>query len=66
MTFDTTAFVETPLTEGCKKIMQLEMEMKKVEKNEELLKMKKAAYARELLREQEKQLKLLKKNLAVE
>ena len=66
VTFDTTAFVETPLTEGCKKIRQLEMEIKKVEKNEELLKMKKAAYARELLREQEKQLKLLKKNLAVE
>ena len=66
VTFDTTAFVETPLTEGCKKIRQLEMEMKKVEKNEELLKMKKAAYARELLREQEKQLMLLKKTLAVE
>jgi len=66
VTFDTTAFVETPLTEGCKKIRQLEMEMKKVEKNEELLKMKKAAYARELLREQEKQLMLLKKTLAKE
>ena len=66
VTFDTTAFVETPLTEGCKKIRQLEIEMKKVEKNEELLKMKKAAYARELLREQEKQLMLLKKTLAVE
>ena len=66
VTFDTTAFVETPLTEGCRKIRQLEMEMKKVEKNEELLKMKKAAYARELLREQEKQLMLLKKTLAKE
>ena len=66
VTFDTTAFVETPLTEGCKKIRQLEMEMKKVEKNEELLRMKKAAFARELLREQEKQLMLLKKTLAVE
>ena len=62
VTFDTTAFVETPLTEGCKKIRQLEMEMKKVEKNEELLKMKKAAYARELLRKKEK----LKKTLAME
>ena len=62
VTFDTTAFVETPLTEGCKKIMQLEMEMKKVEKNEELLKMKKAAYARELSMEKEK----LKKTLAME
>ena len=62
MTFDTTAFVETPLTEGCKKIMQLEMEMKKVEKNEELLKMKKAAYARELSMEKEK----LKKTFAME
>ena len=62
VTFDTTAFVETPLTEGCRKIRQLEMEMKKVEKNEELLKMKKAAYARELLREKEK----LKKTLAME
>ena len=38
------------------------MEIKKVEKNEELLKMKKAAYARELLREKEK----LKKTLAME
>jgi len=66
VTFDTTAFVETPLTEGCKKIRQLEMEIKKVEKNEELLKMKKVAYARELLREQEKQLMLLKQTLAVE
>merc|ERR1711973_417772 len=66
VTFDTTAFVETPLTEGCKKIRQLEMEMKKVEKNEELLKMKKAAYARELSMEKEKQLMLLKKTLAVE
>ena len=62
MTFDTTAFVETPLTEGCKKIRQLEMEIKKVEKNEELLKMKKTAYVRELLREKEK----LKKTLAME
>ena len=62
VTFDTTAFVETPLTEGCKKIRQLEMEMKKVEKNEELLKMKKAAYARELSMEKEK----LKKTLAME
>jgi len=66
VTFDTTAFVETPLTEGCKKIRQLEMEMKKVEKNEELLKMKKAAYARELSMEKEKQLMLLKKTLAME
>jgi len=62
VTFDTTAFVETPLTEGCKKIRQLEMEMKKVEKNEELLKMKKAAYARELSMEKEK----LKQTLAME
>ena len=62
VTFDTTAFVETPLTEGCKKIRQLEMEIKKVEKNEELLKMKKAAFARELSMEKEK----LKKTLAME
>ena len=61
MTFDATVFVETPLTEGCKKISELEMEM-----SEELLKMKKTAYAKEVLREQEKQLILLKKTLAVE
>ena len=46
-------FVEAPLTEGCKKIRELEMEMK-VEMSEELLKMKKAAYVKEMLREQEK------------
>ena len=44
-------FVETPLTECCKKIRELEMEMKKVEMSEELLKMKKTAYAKEMLRE---------------
>ena len=54
-------FVETPLTKCCKKIRELEMEMSK-----ELLKMKKTAYAKEVLREQEKQLILLKKTLAVE
>ena len=59
-------FVETPLTECCKKIRELEMEMKKVEMSEELLKMKEAAYAKEMLREQEKPLILLKKTLAVE
>merc|ERR1712013_595003 len=62
VTFDTTAFVETPLTEGCKKIRQLEMEMRKVEKSEELLKMKKVAYAKELSMEKEK----LKQTLAME
>ena len=46
MTFDATVFVETPLTEGCKKIKELKMEM-----SEELLKMKKAANAKEMLRE---------------
>ena len=46
MTFDATVSVETPLTEGCKKISELEMEM-----SEELLKMKKAANAKEMLRE---------------
>ena len=56
-------FVETPLTECCKKIRELEMEMKKVEMSEELLKMKKAAYAKERLR---KPLILLEKTLAVE
>ena len=59
-------FVETPLTECCKKIRELEMEMKKVEMSKELLKMKKTAYAKEMLREQEKQLIQSKKNLAVE
>ena len=40
--------------------------MEKVEMSKELLKMKKTAYAKEVLREQEKQLILLKKTLAVE
>ena len=66
MTFNATMFVETPLTECCKKIRELEMEMNKVEMSEELLKMKKTAYAKEMLREQEKPLILLKKILAVE
>ena len=52
--------------QSCKKIRELEMKMKKVEMSEELLKMKKTAYAKEMLREQEKPLILLKKTLAVE
>ena len=50
----------------CKKIRELEMVMKKVEMSEDLLKMKKAVYAKEMLREQEKQLIQSKKTLAVE
>ena len=38
----------------CCKIRELEMVMKKVEMSEDLLKMKKAVYAKEMLREQEK------------
>ena len=50
----------------CKKIRELEMVMKKVEMSGDLLKMKKAVYAKEMLREQEKQLIQSKKTLAVE
>ena len=59
MTFNATMFVETPLTECCKKIRELEMEMKKVEMSEELLKMKKAAFVRELKVGKEKLRKFL-------
>ena len=38
--------------QGGKKIRELEMKMKKVEMSEELLKMKKAVYAKEMLKEQ--------------
>ena len=38
--------------QGGKKIRELEMIMKKVEMSEDLLKMKKAVYVKEMLREQ--------------
>ena len=47
----------------CKKIRELDMVMKKVEMSEDLLKMDKAVYAKEM---QEKQLIQWKKTLAVE
>ena len=51
VTFDTTAFEETPLTEGMKKIRDLELELNALEKKEELIKMQKATVLQELRKE---------------
>ena len=52
VTFDThPVLVETPLTEGFKKITELELELNALEKKEELIKMQKAAVARKLKKE---------------
>ena len=67
VTFDThPVLVETPLTEGFKKIRELELELNTLEKKEELIKMQKAAVARELRKEKEKALLLLKNSLEQE
>ena len=67
VTFDThPVLVETPLTEGLKKIRELELELNALEKKEELIKMQKAAVARELRKEKEKALLLLKNSLEQE
>ena len=60
---DTTAFEETPLTEGMKKIRDLQLELNALEKKEELVKMQKAAVLQELRKEKERALLLLKNSL---
>ena len=63
VTFDTTAFEETPLTEGMKKIRDLELELNTLEKKEELIKMQKATVLQELRKEKKRALLLLKNSL---
>jgi len=63
VTFDTTAFEETPLTEGMKKIRDLELELNALEKKEELIKMQKATVLQELRKEKKRALLLLKNSL---
>ena len=63
VTFDTTAFVETPLTEGCRKIRDLELELNALEKKGELIKMQKATVLQELRKEKKRALLLLKNSL---
>ena len=63
VTFDMTAFEETPLTEGMKKIRDLELELNALEKKEELIKMQKATVLQELRKEKERALLLLKNSL---
>ena len=66
VTFDTTAFEETPLTEGMKKIRDLELELNALEKKEELIKMQKATVLQELRKEKKRALLLLKNSLEQE
>ena len=67
VTFDThPVLVETPLTEGLKKIRELELELNALEKKEELIKMQKAAVARKLRKEKEGALLLLRNSLEQE
>ena len=54
VTFDTTAFEETPLTEGMKKIRDLQLELSALKKKEALIKQE--------LREEEKRVLLLLQN----
>ena len=60
---DTTAFEETPLTEGMKKIRDLELELNALDKKEELIKMQKATVLQELRKEKKRALLLLKNSL---
>jgi len=66
VTFDTTAFEETPLTEGMKKIRDLELELNALEKKEELIKMQKATVLQELRKEKKRALLLLQNSLEQE
>jgi len=66
VTFDTTAFEETPLTEGMKKIRDLELELNALEKKEALIKMQKATVLQELRKEKKRALLLLKNSLEQE
>ena len=64
VTFDThPVLVETPLTEGFKKITELELELNALEKKEELIKMQKATVLQELRKEKKRALLLLKNSL---
>ena len=63
VTFDTTAFEETPLTEGMKKIRDLQLELSALEKKEELIKMQKETVLQELRKEKKRALLLLKNSL---
>ena len=66
VTFDTTAFEETPLTEGMTKIRDLELELNALQKKEELIKMQKATVLQELRKEKKRALLLLKNSLEQE
>ena len=63
---DTTAFEETPLTEGMTKIRDLELELNALQKKEELIKMQKATVLQELRKEKKRALLLLKDSLEQE
>ena len=63
VTFDTTAFEETPLTEGMKKIRDLQLELSALEKKEELIKMQKETVLQELRKEKKRALLLLQNSL---
>ena len=66
VTFDTTAFEETPLTEGMKKIRDLQLELSALEKKEALIKMQKETVLQELREEKKKALLLLQNSLEQE
>ena len=54
MTFNMLEFKETPLTEGCKKIRELEMKAKRLEMKEKLLDIERKETDRQLEAEKEK------------
>ena len=66
VTFDTTAFEETPLTEGMKKIRDLQLELSSLEKKEALIRMQKETVLQELREEKKKALLLLQNSLEQE
>ena len=63
---DTTAFEETPLTEGMKKIRDLQLELSALEKKEALIKMQKETVLQELRKEKKNALLLLQNSLEQE
>ena len=63
---DTTAFEETPLTEGMKKIRDLQLELSALEKKEKLIKMQKETVLQELRKEKKRALLLLQNSLEQE
>ena len=63
---DTTAFEETPLTEGMKKIRDLQLELSSLEKKEALIKMQKETVLQELRKEKKRALLLLQNSLEQE